>query len=364
MKLHLVLTTINNPLLLEEYARQAANVKGTEIAFTIAGDNKTPPEARQLCEKLQSNFGVPITYQGVTEQNDFLKRWPKFASYLPWNCIQRRNVAILHAYLAGADVIVTIDDDNFIATDNYFGPYLTLGHKTPLPTVIAPSRWFNICHFLKDRQDRIFFPRGYPLRQRNHTDEIIDIKPTPVRSVVNGGLWLGDPDIDAVTRLAAPIDAVKYTYPNNFALGPDVWCPFNSQNTGIHRDCIPAYFLCPNIGRYDDIWASFIILRLANHMGDAIAFGEPLVKQNRNAHNLYRDFEDERLGLQLSDDFCDWLRAVPLTASSYHEGGRELIEALKQKMHSTNVTLNAEQKQFLQNFITGYTMWLDLDLWP
>jgi hypothetical protein len=35
------------------------------------------------------------------------------------------------------------------------------------------------------------------------------------------------------------------------------WCPFNSQNTALHRDLIPAYVLSPLIGRMDDIWARY-----------------------------------------------------------------------------------------------------------
>ena len=47
------------------------------------------------------------------------KKWPKLSKLVGWNCIQRRNFAILEAYNCGADVIALIDDDN-IPYNNWF----------------------------------------------------------------------------------------------------------------------------------------------------------------------------------------------------------------------------------------------------
>lgn len=43
------------------------------------------------------------------------------------------------------------------------------------------------------------------------------------RVVVNAGLWLGDPDVDAVTRLCNDISAVRYTREASFALARRTW---------------------------------------------------------------------------------------------------------------------------------------------
>jgi hypothetical protein len=61
--------------------------------------------------------------------------------------------------------------------------------------------------------------------------------------VVNAGLWLGDPDVDAVTRICNDINAEQYTREQSFALARGTWCPFNSQNTALWRGVIPAYCL-------------------------------------------------------------------------------------------------------------------------
>ena len=47
------------------------------------------------------------------------KKWPKLSKLIGWNCIQRRNFAILEAIERGATQIALIDDDN-IPLSNWF----------------------------------------------------------------------------------------------------------------------------------------------------------------------------------------------------------------------------------------------------
>ena len=47
------------------------------------------------------------------------KKWPKLSKLVGWNCIQRRNFAILEAFDRGAEIIALIDDDN-IPYKNWF----------------------------------------------------------------------------------------------------------------------------------------------------------------------------------------------------------------------------------------------------
>ena len=46
-------------------------------------------------------------------------KWPKLSKLIGWNCIQRRNFAILEAIERGAKVIALIDDDN-VPYNNWF----------------------------------------------------------------------------------------------------------------------------------------------------------------------------------------------------------------------------------------------------
>lgn len=43
--------------------------------------------------------------------------------------------------------------------------------------------------------------------------------------------------------------------------------PFNSQNTAVTRQVLEAYWMCPCVGRMDDIWPSYVVRRVADHLG-------------------------------------------------------------------------------------------------
>lgn len=357
MKMSFITTTINVPHLLKDYVQDAKKYYvASDVDVIVTGDKKTHPETPSFCQRLMEHEGISVRYYDSKAQDEYLeKKYPELQKFLPWNCIQRRNVALLMAYEQGSEMIVTIDDDNYIAQENYLGGHGRLGEISDFPAVSTETGWFNICSYLIDAQQRKFYPRGYPIQER--------FKEIPYKKmqkkgkiVVNGGFWLGDPDIDAVTRLAAPIDVTHYTEKENFALDIGTWAPFNSQNTALHRDCIPAYFLCSDIGRFDDIWASYVVKRVADHLGDYITFGFPLVKQDRNPHDLWIDADHERLGLQLSDIFCQWLREIPLTAENYYDCTIELMAGLKEKLD--NHTLIYAHRSYFNQFIDGYNIWL------
>jgi hypothetical protein len=84
---------------------------------------------------------------------------------LPWRCIQRRNVSILYAYEKGCDVIIAIDDDNYVLPGTDFvGTHvagLTLRDTTSLS---SSSGWLNVCKFLKDHHGARALHVGHTLR--------------------------------------------------------------------------------------------------------------------------------------------------------------------------------------------------------
>lgn len=361
MKVTITTTTIHVPLLIEDYIKDVIKFgRQKDVDFVITGDRKTPAAAKEYCAELQKKYNIPVLFMDVADQDVYLERYPLLKGYLPWNCIQRRQVAILKAYEQGSDIIVLIDDDNYIACEDYVGKHLALGTRTTMPTVSSPTGWYNICEDLLERQERKFYPRGYSWIDR--VNEVKDVRreKKEIRTVVNAGFWLGDPDIDAVTRLAAPIDVIAYKRKENYALEAGTYSPFNSQNTAIHRDMVPAYFLVPDIGRFDDIWSAYIVERIAWQMGDYISYGEPLVRQNRNDHDLWIDAYAEEMGTKMTTDFCKWLRQIELTKHSYLECAIELIIKLKALIDNlSNDELPAQNRAYVNHVIDGHRVWFE-----
>lgn len=356
MDFALVTTTIHVPTLLEAYIKDA-QCYGHTLSVFITGDKKTPIEAQLYCQNLGDRYGIPVYYDDVDNQERYLQRFSELSQFIPWNCIQRRNLSILRAYEMGFETIVTIDDDNFIAQENYFQWHASVGKISNCSDISSRDGWLNICSFLQEENNREFFPRGYSMRARRGRPQLEESK-RQARIVVNGGFWLEEPDIDAITRLAIAPCVTHYKRQENFSLGIGTWAPFNSQNTALHRSIIPAYFLCPNIGRFDDIFASYFVKRLADHFGDSITFGLPLVKQTRNAHCLWTDLEDEKLGLQTVDFLCDALKSLSLTSSNYFDGTQEMIVALVRHIAHHEQQIGTQHASYLRQLLAGYQVWL------
>ena len=71
----------------------------------------------------------------------------------------------------------------------------------------------------------------------------------------------------------------------------------------------------------------------AQHFGDGIAFGNPFALHSRTPHNLWKDLDIEREGMQLTDSFCDALRKVDIDAETYHKGFGQLVKGLQTWAH-------------------------------
>ena len=354
----IVTTTIYVPKLLDAYANDAKKYK-RDVLFVVVADKKTPAEAEAYCADLAKRSGFQMEYFTVKRQEEYLAKFPELKAHLPYNSIQRRNIGIIFAYEAGCEIITTIDDDNFLVTEDYIGSH-GIGVEREVDVVTTNTNWINVCRLLNEKHGRTIFHRGFPLEKRT-PDEKWTITKRKIAPVVNAGLWLGDPDVDAMERLyylADPTDAIAMTEEQSISPGKSTWTTFNSQNTALARKVIPAYFLSPMVGRYDDIWAAYVVKHIADHLDDSIVYGKPLVKQERNPHNYWRDFDKERYGHALTLRFVESLATIELKGETYAECYGEIIDALP-KMLASRKDIAEDEKPFLGGYIEGMRIWHD-----
>ena len=212
------------------------------------------------------------------------KKWPKLSKLIGWNCIQRRNFAILEAYNRGAEVIALIDDDN-IPYNNWF-KNIYVDKKINCKEILTNKKIFDPVGYTNHSN---LWHRGLPLELVNNRKYKIG-KKNLIRPDIQANFWNGDPDIDAVCRMIfKPECNFKKSL---FPFFSKKISPFNSQNTLISRKVVRDYFLFPHIGRMDDIWASFYV----TSKNYKVIYNEPTVYQQRNVHNLIKDFKDEYIG--------------------------------------------------------------------
>lgn len=357
MKTAIVTTTINVPEFMDGYCADFLQQGRKEVCFVVVADKKTHAGAAEYCATLEEKYGFKVEFFDVPRQQEYLRQYPELDAYLPYNSVQRRNIGMLYAYEIGCDPVVTVDDDNYLLEPDLLAAHLRVGKRMTLKSFASPNGWFNPCQYLTVTPDLEIYHRGYPMAKRFTSAKSIESERT-ARIVVNIGMWLGDPDVDAWVRMTAPVEATQWNCDENFALAPNTWAPFNSQQTALAREVLPAYFLNPNAGRYDDIWASYVLHRIANHLGDAIAYGSPIVShlQKRSLASLWRDVEDERLGTLLTEKFAAILSSATLHSSSYAGCYAELAGAINTEAdHSSGPQ---HESKFLKEYAKGMQMWL------
>lgn len=311
MKMALVLTTINVPLVLSLY-----RCCDFDVHFYIVGDHKTPDaEVVKFLEDVPNH-----SYYGYDRQ---AKLGYKCHDLIGPNSLSRRNIGFLESLKAGADVIVSIDDDNIPMDRKYFSDHQILFDKFDGVQVEGKDGWFDPGQYLRPP----VVHRGFPI-QRKHKPTYKPL--THAKLGVSAGLVLMDSDIDAYTRIASAPDPqqVSLLMEAGCVVGGSTWTIWNSQNTAVIRELIPSWFMMPNVGRHDDIYASLIVQRVMRERRCYVHFGKPFVVQQRNEHDLISDLRAEISGMKNVINLADLLDHIVLKGRSVIEDTRIIYETL------------------------------------
>lgn len=312
MKIALCTTTISVPHVLKLYRSF-----GEGIRIFLAGDQKTPKAAYEMLLQMR-NTQIAMPESG--------HQW-KCSALIGWNSIQRRNIAFLGALKWGADVIVSCDDDNIPLDSAYFNSHEDVFQPFHGPMVDHSGEehhWFDagrllhpsVCH------------RGFPHRIRPRLRITHTVR---AKIGVNAGICMGDPDVDAYTRMAVAPEVhnvSRLLEGNGLVVHPHTWTVFNSQNTSILRELVPAWGMIPFVGRMDDIYASLICQRVMRERNLHVRFGSPFVWQTRNEHNLVKDLRGEIDGYDNVERLADLLDHLVLTGKSVIDDVRRIWDML------------------------------------
>jgi STELLO glycosyltransferase-like protein len=309
-----VITTIQKPTrAVVKLVQKLADCGGLLV---VAGDKKGPAHFRNP----HFTEGCRIDFLSLTDQQagEF-----ELARKLPVDSYSRKNVAYLHAIAAGADFLYETDDDN-APLDSWQLRSESVGTVRSIdPT---NGRWVNAYRYFSSE---LIWPRGLPLSEiRSDVPETKMI--AAIRSPIQQGLANGSPDVDAVWRLI-----LDRTFA--FSDGAPVlmkagnWCPFNTQSTWWWPIAYPLLYLPSYCSfRVCDIWKSFIAQRCLWELGYGIVFHAPEVFQDRNQHDLDRDFADEVPGYTRNKEIAGVLSRLELKSGETQIGDnlRRCYEAL------------------------------------
>jgi hypothetical protein len=265
--------------------------------FILIGDTKSP-------DKFEING---CDYWSVERQ---LTLNSKFAKLCPTKHYARKNIGYIIALQNGTQEIVETDDDNLPRAEFWNEKSSNVSAYD-----IKEQGWVNVYNYFSDK---FIWPRGLPLEELQKTSKpLSDFEVKNIICPIQQGLADENPDVDAVYRLAYPLP-LNFNKGMNLALGNGAWSPFNSQNTYWYKEAFPLLYLPAYCSfRMTDIWRSYVAQRISWANGWSILYHEATVWQERNQHNLMKDFEDEIPGYLNNAKICRELENLNI------KGGKE-----------------------------------------
>ena len=294
MSLFAVITTIQEPTdAVREMHRRLMEHGGRLV---VAGDKKGP-----------ASWDLPDC--DFLSLNDQFRSGFSLASPLPVGHYARKNIGYLSAIRAGADCIYETDDDN-APLPSWAPRFENISNVRKLSGK-GGSRWVNVYHGFS--RDRNIWPRGLPLPEINPSSAF-DLRPSTsdLHAPIQQGLVNGSPDVDAVWRLTQD-RLFEFDANDSLWLGPGEWSPFNTQSTWWFPAAYPLMYVPGYCSfRMCDIWKSFVAQRCLWAMGFGVVFHAPEVFQQRNEHDLMKDFEDEVPGYLSNARIADVLDGLSL----------------------------------------------------
>jgi hypothetical protein len=320
MKIALITTTIRRPRNLKAMAGPAlwARPQTSQFCCFIACDLGTPAE---IYEDFRDSPSVALLSPDFQRDRGYAS-----SELFGWNCVQRRNIATLEALRWGADVIVSVDDDNLALRLSLIDDFATLFSYGPMAVTqvvqTGQSDWVDpgqlVVPPVRARGIPYFIYRGPPMLRAWDDGRR--------RVGVAQAVILGSPDVDATDNIADPAGTVVSASEiarSGIIVDPrETWTVFNSQATAFRRELAPCMMMWPSdrtadpttqVGWYDDIFASLFTQRVMRETGHVVHFGPPFVWQQRNAHNLLKNLKDQIFGMEHVPVFVEWLHEQELS---------------------------------------------------
>lgn len=271
----------------------ATECQERSIPFIVIGDTKSPERFElEGCD-----------FWGVDRQ----KEMPfALARLLPYRHYARKNLGYLLAIRQGSQHILETDDDN-LPHESFW----QARQREVRCRYFEDSGWVNVYHYFGGQNA---WPRGFPLDELLKPQAELSALPERLTACpIQQGLADANPDVDAVFRLTQQLP-MSFSSGPPLGLGSRSWSPFNSQNTFWFPEAFPLLYLPSYCSfRMTDIWRSFVAQRVAWENNWAVLYHEATVWQERNEHNLMRDFEDEIPGYLQNNRIRRLLEALPLS---------------------------------------------------
>lgn len=289
----IIITTINKPNDNINYYSKLTNWD-----LIIIGDSKTEDE-------LYNN--IKCIYLGLKKQKQL---YPSFYDKIPLKSYTRKMFGYLYAINNKYSIIYDTDDDN-----KYIGN-LDLYNINSSEILLTTQQGFINLYNLYTKGH--IWSRGIPPNHKcieiiPDTHKITNLENynnySKTCSIIQG-LVNNDPDVDAYYRIN--INNKPFNFDDidkDIILGKYSICPINTQNT-FWQDSTMFYAMYLPVSvtfRYTDILRGFIALYQIWKNNKNIKFTKATAYQDRNLHDLYKDYESELPMYETADKVIELL---------------------------------------------------------
>ena len=297
MKVNIVITSIQSEL---NGSKVLVNlVREGDCRVVVTGDAKSPNSIQ---------FASDFEFFSL---NDQMALPFSIVKKIPLNSYARKMIGYLLAHSDERLLFETDDDNALISVDKF--SLCQGGFIEPR----TDSRWFNpYPYFSKEH----IWPRGFPLELISKSMELNgNLEGLKIEKGSSKQLGLiqflanGSPDVDAVFRLVFGDPQVSFLDNRTVLIPESSYTPFNSQATLWSPTLLPLMYLPITCTfRMTDIWRSFVCQRILGASGIRWAYNSPIVFQDRNFHNLIKDFVDEIPGYINNSEIVDILEETTI----------------------------------------------------
>jgi len=369
MEVYLVVSSVNELINIAQFKSQfQESSHGIKLIVIDEGDEKLREKNRNVLQGLRYDFYGPKERLSWFQERFGLGRADEYASVIPERCHAETSFGFLVAYEEDANVIIELDDDTFpVNGHNLIREHLENLFNIQGVKVSSKCKWYNTIENLIMEPQLFIFPRGHPYSPEARERTYVWIGDGGSQCVLNMGLWLGHPDLDAMTILYyGGLDGrgeicSKGLKRNKIIVDYGTYFAVCSMNTSFLPRIIPAFYQlymnCMGIDRFDDIWSGIFLKKITDHLGDGVSLGSPPIYHNKRPRNVFRDLKKELEGMAINEFLWRIVDSIELTGENYYDCYRELIDGLEKCINRFNEKLH---RDFIELQTRKMKLWLEI----
>ncbi|MHA1583356.1 MAG: hypothetical protein ACTSYM_12790 [Candidatus Baldrarchaeia archaeon] len=339
-----------------------------ELIIVDEGDERLRDRNSKLLQGLSYRFFGPLERKEWFRQH-FGTSYERYLSVIPERCHAETSFGFLIAYEEGCDFIIELDDDVFpIDTLDLIRCHWKNLSEDDGVVVSSRSRWYRtIENLILEHEYSTIFPRGHPYSPETRVEDYIWKRADYKDCVLNMGLWTGHPDLDALTILyngglngRCSIKSIGQKR-DKVIVNAGTYFAICSMNTSFRRKIVPAFYqLYMNvmgIDRFDDIWSGLFVKKIADHLGDQICIGKPMVYHHKRARDTFKDLKLELEGMAINEILWRIVDEIEISGKDYYECYSELVDGISKKLERFN---EKRHKDFIKLQLRKMRLWLDV----